>query len=87
MPMTAHASRATSPRAATLLPVAAVAVLAGGCSAGNLVASCTAPQSLSVVVTVRDSISGSAAADNAIGTLVGVRTGGAKETDRESVAS
>jgi hypothetical protein len=35
------------------------------------VAFCTAPAPLSVVVTVRDSTSGQAAADGAIGTLVG----------------
>jgi hypothetical protein len=57
--------------AAAPLCVAAVAVLSSGCGAGNLVASCAAPPSLSVVVTVRDSISGSAAADSATGTLVG----------------
>jgi len=51
--------------------LAALAAIASGCGSGNLVGFCAAPRSLSVVVTVRDSISGQAAADGAIGTLVG----------------
>jgi hypothetical protein len=69
--MTAHTSRATTARAPSLLCVAAIALLAASCSDMNPIAECTAVQSISVVVTVRDSVTGSAAADNAIGTLVG----------------
>ena len=46
-------------------------VLAGCGSDNDLKGACAAPKSESVVVTVRDSISGQAAADGAIGTLVG----------------
>jgi hypothetical protein len=45
--------------------------IAGSCSSEILTGKCTAPAPRSVVVTVRDSVTGKAAADNAIGTLVG----------------
>jgi hypothetical protein len=64
-------SDATSSRGTALVFLAALAAIASGCGSSNLVGFCSAPRSLSVVVTVRDSTSGQAAADAAIGTLVG----------------
>lgn len=51
--------------------VVALLLIASRCSTEILTGKCTAPAPRSVVVTVRDSVSGKAAADNAIGTLVG----------------
>jgi len=46
--------------------------IVGSCGSNNIPTGfCTAPKSLSVVVTVRDSMSGAAAATGALGTLVG----------------
>ena len=65
-------SRVTSSRAATLICVAALAGIASSCGAADQgpIAECTSVAPLSVVVTVRDSVSGAAAAAGAIGTLV-----------------
>lgn len=49
----------------------ALLFIASSCSSEILTGKCTAPAPRSVVVTVRDSVSGQAAADNSIGTLVG----------------
>jgi hypothetical protein len=64
-------SHATSAPGTPLMFLAAIIAIASGCGSSTLVCFCAAPRSLSVVVTVRDSISGQAAADGAIGTLVG----------------
>jgi hypothetical protein len=61
----------TPARLVTLSCVFAVTVIASSCSSDGVIAACTAPAPRSVVVTVRDSTSGAAAADFAIGTLVG----------------
>jgi hypothetical protein len=64
-------SHATSARGTPLMFLAAIIAIASGCGSSTLVGFCAAPRSLSVVVTVRDSVSGQAAADGATGTLVG----------------
>jgi hypothetical protein len=64
-------SHETPQRGATLMCIAALAIIVSGCGSSSLVGFCAAPRSLSVIVAVRDSISGRAAADGAIGTLVG----------------
>jgi hypothetical protein len=64
-------SHATWTRGTRLICIAALAGLASGCGSSTPVGFCAAARSLSVIVTVRDSISGQAAADGAIGTLVG----------------
>ena len=56
---------------ATLLCLVALGCVVSACGSDNVIAACSAPAPLSVVVTVRDSTSGQAAADGAIGTLVG----------------
>lgn len=59
-------------RPAALFCLVAMGWIVSGCGSDKpLVAYCAAPASLSVVVSVRDSTSGQAAADGAIGTLVG----------------
>jgi hypothetical protein len=62
-----------SRRGTAVICMAALAGLASGCEAADQgpTASCTSVAPLSVVVTVRDSVSGAAAADGAIGTLLG----------------
>jgi hypothetical protein len=60
-----------SKRRTSLICIAALAGLASGCGSSTPVGFCAAPRSFSVIVTVRDSISGQGAADGAIGTLVG----------------
>jgi hypothetical protein len=57
----------------TLVSLAALASLASSCGSNGTPPTgfCAAPASLSVIVTVRDSVSGQAAADGAIGTLIG----------------
>ena len=61
-----------SSRLVRFVSIAALGAIASSCGSDSTgVAYCTAPRSVSVVVTVRDSISGQAAADGAIGTLVG----------------
>jgi hypothetical protein len=66
-------SRPTSTRIAALICIAAVAGLASSCGAADQGPNrgCAARAPLSVIVTVRDSTSGAAAADGALGTLVG----------------
>jgi hypothetical protein len=66
-------SRTTSAHTASLVCLAALAGIASSCGAADQgpIAGCAAVASLSVVVMVRDSVSGAAAADGAIGTLVG----------------
>ena len=66
-------SHVTSTRLVTFVCLAALAALASSCGSDGTppTAFCTSVASLSVVVTVRDSISGQAAADGAIGTLIG----------------
>jgi hypothetical protein len=66
-------SRPASARLAALVCLAALLCIASSCSSDGTppVGFCTAPASLSVIVTVRDSISGQAAADGSLGTLVG----------------
>ena len=66
-------SHGKSTRGATLLCLAALAGLASSCRAADQGPNpgCTAKAPLSVLVSVRDSISGAAAADDALGTLVG----------------
>jgi hypothetical protein len=59
-------------RPSTLLCSLSLVFIASGCSSEILTGKCAAPAPRSVVVSVRDSVSGRAAADNAIGTLVGV---------------
>jgi hypothetical protein len=56
-----------------LVWLAALAAVASSCGAADQgpIAECTAPVSLSVVVTVRDSVSGAAAADGTVGVLSG----------------
>jgi hypothetical protein len=66
-------SHATSRRGATLICIAALAGFANSCRAADQGPNpgCAAPAPRSVVVTVRDSTSGAAAADGALGTLIG----------------
>lgn len=65
-------SHPTRTGGATLICLAALAGLASACGADQgPIAACTSVAPLSVVVTVRDSTSGAAAANDAIGTLVG----------------
>ena len=66
-------SSVTLTRRSRLVCLAALAGIASSCGSDEVgpIAECTAPVSLSVVVTVRDSTSGAAAADGALGTLVG----------------
>ena len=58
-------------RLGTLLCFLALGWIVTACSSEGVIGACTAALPLSVVVTVRDSTSGQAAADGAIGTLVG----------------
>ena len=64
-------SHGISIRLGTSLCFLALGWIVSACSSEGVIAACTAAPALSVVVTVRDSISGQAAADGAIGTLVG----------------
>jgi hypothetical protein len=66
-----HFPRASLERLSGLLAVAGFAWILGSCGSDSLRGFCAAPISLAVVVTVRDSTSGLAAADGAIGNLVG----------------
>ena len=66
------ASRGTRRRAATFVCIAALGCIVSSCGSGSTPTGfCAAPRSLSVIITVRDSVSGAAAAEGAIGTLVG----------------
>jgi len=66
-------SSAMPKRRSRLVCLAALAGIASSCGSDDVgpIAGCTAPVSRSVVVMVRDSTSGAAAADGALGTLVG----------------
>ena len=64
-------SRKTPTRLVTWSCLAAMGWIVSSCSSDNVIAACAAPAPVAVVVTVRDSTSGAAAADGAIGTLVG----------------
>ena len=66
-------SSVTLTRRSRLVCLAALAGIASSCGsdAAGPIAECTAPVSLSVVVTVRDSVSGAAAADGTVGVLSG----------------
>ena len=66
-------SRAMSTRVVTLICLAALTGLVGSCGAADQGPNpgCAAKAPLSVIVSVRDSVSGAAAADGALGTLVG----------------
>ncbi len=66
-------SSATPTRRSRLVCLAALAGIASSCGSDGVgpIAECAAPASLSVVVMVRDSTSGAAAADGALGTLAG----------------
>ena len=61
----------TITRATTLACAAALTNALAGCGGSSPVGICAAPAPRSVAVTVRDSISGAAAATNALGTIVG----------------
>jgi hypothetical protein len=70
--MQSRFSRTTPTRLPMLSCLLALGWIVSGCGSDNtLIASCLAPKPLSVVVTVRDSTTGRAAADGTIGTLVG----------------
>jgi len=69
MPMAT--SKAMPKRMSAMSCLVALGWIVTSCSSEILTGKCTAPAPRSVVVTVRDSISGKAAADNAIGTLEG----------------
>lgn len=58
-----------SRRITTLALLAAVALLVGACNSQRLTAACTGIPSRAIVVAVRDSLSGAAAADNSLGTI------------------
>jgi hypothetical protein len=65
-------SLSKTPRLAAISCLVTLGWIVNGCTADSgPIASCTSVAPLAVVVTVRDSISGAAAADGAIGTLVG----------------
>jgi len=69
--MSVSNSQAIPKRLMALSCLLALSWIVSGCRDDSMVAFCTAPVPISVVVAVRDSVSGKAAADNAIGTLVG----------------
>jgi hypothetical protein len=68
-------------RSTTVAYVGVIACALAACGSPTAVGFCTAPAPLAVVVTVRDSISGAAAAMNALGTIVGE---GVDDTLRQS---
>ncbi len=69
--MEGSSSNVGSTRLIALTCVAALAVALSGCSNAEQIGFCAAPAPLAVIVTVRDSISGTGAATNALGTIVG----------------
>ena len=73
MPVHPSLSRPTLARLATLVSLVALGCIASSCGSDGRppVGFCAAPASLSVIISVRDSISGQAAADGSTGTLVG----------------
>lgn len=67
--MRQHQSRDWHGRAAMLVLLACVAYAADSCDSQRLVAECTGIPSRAIVVAVRDSTTGAAAADGAFGTV------------------